>query len=218
VAAIPTQPQVLLSVVVYQSYTRLSLLATEIAEARRINSTSTEKLIKKAKQITLWLQALDYQEFLSIEQIDKIKYALVHIAEVNTHGTAPLLNTVPRPDILIGGGGVTNITNNTYEAGIPFVNNDIDLGTEDVISIPVSSGNGVVVHYVVTNGTAYRAGQLTAPFNSVATDCNEVSSPDIGGSTDDVTLSVSIELGSFKMTATALSDNWSVSGKYYIIS
>ena len=216
--SVASTPQVLESVVRYQALGKLAELATEIAGVRRLKSAEGKALLKQAAMIRLWLKALDYGTYLTKEQRDKIKYALVHIAEINAYGTAPTLNTLERPDILIGGGGNTIINNNTYSGGTPVSNTDIDTGTENVDSFATSLGVGCIWHYTASKGTAYRTGIFTATWNTTTADGAETSTPDVGGSTDDLVLSVDLSAGTVRFRATAASDNWSVTATRYLIT
>ena len=216
--SIPSTPQVLESVVRYQALSKLATLATQIAGTRRLKSAEGKALLKQAAMIRLWLKALDYGAYLTKEQRDKIKYALVHIAEINDFGTAPVISTVPRPDILIGGSGNTVTNNITYNGGTPVSNSDIDTGTENVDTFPTSSGVGCVWHYTASKGTAYRTGIFTATWNTTTADGAETSTPDVGGSTDDLVLSVDVSAGTVRLRATAASDNWSVTATRYLIT
>src|SRR5690606_9749837 len=146
----------------YQARTKLSELATEIADSRRLESRSAEKLILQATKIRLFLQALDYEAFIDKETKDKIAYCLIDVSGIYDFPTAPTLASQSRPSILIGGGGSTvNVTNNCY-AGTPFENNDVDTGTENVDSFATSLGTSAFWHYTVTNGTAQRSGIFLA--------------------------------------------------------
>ena len=214
-AEIPSNIQVLESVVKYQALGKLAELSEQISDKRRLNSEETLELRKRATIIRLWLKALDHSDYLTKEQRDKIKYALVDLADVNDFATAPVLNQTTRPSILIG--GTTTITNNnTYSGGTPVENLSIDTGTSDVFTLATSLGNGVVFHYVVTDGTNYRSGQVTAVWNNSTAECADISSPEIGD-TDNVVLDVDVNAGSFRLRATAASDNWQVFGDYFII-
>lgn len=215
--SVASTPQVLESVVRYQALGKLSELATQIANVRRLKSAEGKALLKQAAMIRLWLKALDYGAYLTKEQRDKIKYALVHIAKINAYGTAPTLNTVPRPDILLGGSGNTVTNNITYNGGTPVSNSDIT-GTENVDTFPTSSGVGCVWHYTASKGTAYRTGIFTATWNTTTADGAETSTPDVGGSTDDLVLSVDVNAGTVRLRATAATDNWSVVATRYLIT
>jgi hypothetical protein len=216
-AIIPSHFPILESVVRYQALGKLSDLANDISRTKRLNSDEALALRKQAEQIRLWLKALDASVYLTKEQRDKIKYALVDIADINDFGTAPVLSNVNRPSILIGSGVGTTTVNNTYVAGTPVIADDIDTGTENVFTLATSVGSGLLFHYKVTDGTASRSGILTVVWNTTTADCSDVSTPDINGNTSDLTLDVDVDSGNVRIRATALSNNWAVSGKYYLI-
>lgn len=87
----------------YQALTKITGLAEDIASVRNLNS-SNQKILQATK-IRLWLKALDYKNYLSREQREKIWYALIDISGIYDFPVAPVLANVNRPDILIGGGG-----------------------------------------------------------------------------------------------------------------
>ena len=87
------------SSLVYQSRTVLADLANDIAAIRNLNN-SNDKILRTTK-IRLWLKALDYKKYLSSTQREKIKYALVDISGVYDLPTAPVLNAVSQPAVLV---------------------------------------------------------------------------------------------------------------------
>lgn len=213
---IPAHFEVTEEVVKYLALGKLADLGNEIADARKLSSAETKALIKEATMIRLWIQALDYGEFITKERRDKIKYALVDIASVNDFGTVPILNEATRPAILIGG-TTTVVNNDTGGGGETFSNVDVDTGTEDVDSFAYTLADGAVWHYVITDGTNYRAGIITCTWNGTDVVGSETSSGELGD-TSDVTLDVIIDTGNVKLQATAASDNWSVTGTRYFIN
>lgn len=200
----------------YQSLTKLSELVDQYVDIRRLDSSKAQELLLQISKLRVWLKALDYSEFLSQEQRYKIVYCLTEIAGIYEFPTAPVLANVNRPAILIGsGGGSTTVTNN-YDAGTPFENSDVDVGTETADSFATSLASSVLWHYTVTNGTAQRSGLFVATWLGSTIDGYENSGPDIGGSTSDVVLSVDISAGAVRLRATAASNNWTVRGKRYL--
>jgi len=216
-AVVPFHFEVNLEVVRYQALTKLAELAGEYVAIKRLDSDKAQKILMQMTRIRLWARALDSESFLTQQQKDKIMYALIQFSGIYDFPTAPILSNVERPAILIGTGGSTiNITNN-YDAGTPFQNSDIDIGTETVDSFATSLGSGVVWHYTVSNGTAQRSGIFTSTWLATI-DSSEQSTPDIGASTDDLVLSADISAGSVRLRATAASNNWSVTGRRYLIN
>jgi hypothetical protein len=202
----------------YQSLTRLTELVDQYVEIRRLDSTKAQELLLQITKVRLWLKALDYSAYLTREQKYKIVYALIKFSGIYEFPTAPVLANVNRPAILIGGsGGTTTVTNN-YDAGTPAENTDIDVGTEDIDTFATSLGSGAVWHYTVTNGTAQRSGIFTATWIGSSIDVNEWSTPDVGGSTNDLVLSADISAGNVRLRGTAASNNWSVTVRRYLIN
>lgn len=202
----------------YLALGKLADLGLEIAGARKLSSTETLAKIKKATQIRLWLQALQYRDYLTKEQRDKIKYALIDISDINDFGTAPVLGNVERSPILIGSGGSTIEITNIIDAGTPILNTDVDAPSEVLDSFPISSGNGVRWEYTVYKGSNLRKGSISAGWLSsgVSIDSGaEVTTADIGD-TSDVSFNVDINAGEVRLIATVASNDWIVKGKRYL--
>lgn len=87
------------SSVIYQARTVLADLANDISAIRSLNKSNDS--ILKATKIRLWLKALDYKKYLTDLQRDKIKYALIDISGVYDLPSAPVLNKVTQPAVLI---------------------------------------------------------------------------------------------------------------------
>jgi hypothetical protein len=213
-----SKPSVNEEIVRYQGRTKLALLADQIAGARRISSPETQAKIKQAKMIRLWLKALDYKNYLTREQREKIWYSIIDIADVNDFPTAPLLEQRDRPNILVGIQGPPGPPGTNIGGGTNFNNSDIDIGSEDCDTFAISLAEGAVWHYTITNGTAYRSGIVTATWSVSTADCSETSTPDVGGSTDDVTLNVDVNSGNVRLRATSTSNNWQIYGTRYLIN
>lgn len=217
-AVVPFHFQVTIEAVRYEALGRLATLAGEYAAIRRLDSDKGQKLLIQMTKMRLLLKGLDYEAYLEQDVKDRIMYALIAVSGIYDFPTAPVLANVERPAILIGsGGGSTTIINN-YDAGTPFENSDVDTGTETVDSFATSLASGAVFHYTVSNGTAQRSGVFTATWISPTVDVSETSTPDIGGSTDDLVLSADISSGDVRLRATAASNNWSVVGRRYLIN
>lgn len=215
---IPSHFQIDQESVRYQSLTKLSELTDQYVGYRRLNSKESQKLLLQLTQIRIFLRALDFSEYLTYEQRYKIVFALADAADIYEFPTAPVLANVNRPAILIGSGGNTTTVTNNFNAGTPFENSDVDAGTETVDTFATSLGSGVVWHYTVSNGTAQRSGIFVATWTGASIDGTETSTPDVGGATDDIVLSVDISAGNARLRATAASNNWSISGRRYLIN
>lgn len=217
-SVVPSHFSVDIESVRYQALGRLSEWSNDYVEIKRLDSTKASNLLIKITQVRLLLKALDYSEFLTLEQRQKITYALIKVSEIYQFPTAPVLANVNRPAILIGsGGGTTTVTNN-YDAGTPAENTSITIGTENVDTFATSLGSSVVWHYTVTNGTVQRGGLFGASWIGSTIDVWEHSGPDLVGSTSDLVLSADISAGSVRLRATAASNTWSVTVKRYLVN
>ncbi len=210
--------ELLTSNVVYQARTQLLALAVEYVRIKRLDSDKAMSILRDMTRIRIYCRALDASDYLTLSVKNKLTQGLVEVSGIYNFPTAPVLSPATRPAILIGTGGSTvNITNN-YDAGTPFENSDVDVGTETIDSFATSLGSGVVWHYTVSNGTAQRSGIFTSTWLATTLDSSEQSTPDINASTDDLVLSADISAGSVRLRATAASNNWSVTGRRYLIN
>ena len=87
-------------------------------------------------------------------------------------------------------------------------NTDVDTGTENVAT--ATGAEAGFFDYVVKNGTNVRAGTITAATDGTNVEYNEISTVDLGD-TSDVKLKVVLSSGDLILQATAISDNWNVS-------
>lgn len=201
----------------YQGITKLIDIAVQIADERNINKPSVKKIIEKGFNIYACLQALDYSQYLSRNQRERIWYCLIEVAGITDFPISPVLGEVNQPTILTGG-SVTIINNNTYTGGTPFENTDVDIGTETADTFPTSSGKSAVWFYTVTNsgGTIQRTGILQGTWITSGTvEYTDEGTPSIGG-TVDVSMSIDVSAGNVRLLATATSNNWDVSGIRFV--
>lgn len=218
-SVIGAKPSVNEEVIRYQARTKLAELATEIANARKLNSSETLFKIKKAKQIRLWLKALDAKAYLTRLQRERIWYALILIAGVNDFPTAPLLEERTQPNILIGGGTTTNntIIQSESAGNISFVNSDVDTGTEVVDSFPISLSSGAKWKYTArkNDGSAQKSGEIIGTWLADGSDVDWAEAPitsDVGVSPSDVTIAVAYNSGDIELRVTVSTDNWTIEG------
>lgn len=87
-------------------------------------------------------------------------------------------------------------------------NTDVDTGTENVAT--ATGAEAAFFDYVVKNSTNIRAGTITAATDGTNVEYNEVSTVDLG-STSDVKLKVVLSSGDLILQATTISNNWNVS-------
>lgn len=84
----------------YQAQTKLADLANEIATARSSNKVKDK--ILQATKIRLWLLALDYKNYLTRQQRERIWYALIQLSGIYDYPKAPVLDKVSMPSPLVG--------------------------------------------------------------------------------------------------------------------
>jgi hypothetical protein len=203
-------------VVRYTGITKLIEIAVLVAEERNLNKPHVVELIEKGFKIYACLQALEYSQFLSRTQRERIWYCLTEVAGITDFPIAPVLGTVEQPAILFGG-NTTIINNNTYQGGTPFINNDVDIGTETVDTFAISTGKGAVWFYTISNGTIQEGGIFQGSWlpSGLGSDYSDEGTVSIGG-TVDVVLSMDISAGNVRLRATASSNNWIVDGTRFV--
>ncbi|MDA9112009.1 hypothetical protein N9J42_00850 [bacterium] len=94
---------------------------------------------------------------------------------------------------------------------IPFVqeNDNIDIGTETIMTVYTSPWNAVFFDYVVIKGGNMRAGTVTAVNDATNVEFIETSTADLGD-TSDVKLFCDIDTDSMRFRATVKSNDWKV--------
>ena len=88
-------------------------------------------------------------------------------------------------------------------------NTDVDTGTETIKELAIATYQAAFFDFVIKKGSNIRAGTLTAAHDGTNVEFNEVSTVDLGDTTD-VKLSVDISSGNMRLRATTLSNDWSV--------
>ena len=102
-------------------------------------------------------------------------------------------------------GGTLSISTGRIGYG---TNTDVDTGTENVAT--ATGAEAAFFDYVVKNGTNIRSGTITAATDGTNVEYNEVSTVDLGD-TSDIKLKVVLSSGDLILQATAASNNWNVS-------
>ena len=87
-------------------------------------------------------------------------------------------------------------------------NTDVDTGTENVAT--ATGAEAAFFDYVVKNSTNIRAGTITTATDGTNVEYNEISTVDLGD-TSDIKLKVVLSSSDLILQATAASDNWNVS-------
>lgn len=203
--------------VIYQSELKLIDVAYEISLNRSMRKPEVRKLIRQGTNIFLWLQAYQAASFLTREEREKIWVCLLDIADVNNFAVAPVLGQTNQPSVFVG--QANNITNNVvYDAGVPFINGNVDTGTETVDSFILTVAYGAVWHYTVRKPGNQRSGIVQASWTSDGANVvwQHDSTNDIGD-TSPVTIVVDYSAGLIRFRAVALSDDWIVEGNRYLI-
>lgn len=129
---------------------------------------------------------------------------------ITTSGTIQLDNTVVRTSGNQTIDGIKTFTDNILVNNSLLSNQqntDVDTGTETVATVSSTDYDGAFFDYVIKNGTNLRAGTVTAVHDGTNVSFNEVSTQDIGDTTD-IELSVDLSGGDIRLRATAASDNW----------
>ena len=105
----------------------------------------------------------------------------------------------------------TNISASGHISASEFVggqgNPDVDTGTETVAT--ATGATAAFFDYVAKNGTNLRAGTVTSVTDGTNVEFNEVSTVDLGD-TSDIKFSVVLSSGDLLFKATVLSDNWNI--------
>lgn len=205
------------STVIYQSELALIDVAYQISLSRSMRKPQIQALINKGTNIYLWLQAYQAAAFLTREEREKIWLCLIDIAEINDFAVAPVLGQTSQPNVFVG--QANNITNNiVYDTGVPFINGNVDIGTETVDSFILTVAYGAVWFYTVRKTGNQRSGIVQASWTSDGANVvwQHDSTSDIGD-TSFVTISVDYSAGLIRFRATATSDDWTVEGNRYLI-
>lgn len=125
----------------YQAQTKLVNLGVENYNAYEEGKLAEDALEQGLSIIEL-LKALEYKDFLSIEEQENILYCLIEIAEINDYPASPQLSPLPKPDILVGLPGATGPKGDTGPSGEGNVN-VISNPTYDNINVIKTSPGGV---------------------------------------------------------------------------
>lgn len=104
---------------------------------------------------------------------------------------------------------VDSITFNSGSLYTIGLNNDVDTGTEIIATVDTGSYSAAFFDYVINSGSNYRAGTVTSVWDGASVEFNEVSTNDIGD-TSDVTMSVDLGTGQARLNATTTTNNWDI--------
>lgn len=207
--------EILRDSVYYAAKTKLLALGVELAEVRSPDKLKSQ-IIQGAK-IHRLCQALDYEDFLTQVQIDRIVRTLVEVADINDFPVAPILGNIAPPSIVSG--GTTNVTNITSSDVTDFSNLDVDIGTEVLDSFALTAARGAVWYYTARNGVNQRSGIVVGSWLADGSSVvfSEDSTEDIG-STTPVTLTVDYLSPNIRLNATVTSNDWIIEGSRLLIN
>lgn len=105
----------------------------------------------------------------------------------------------------------TTFTVNAIEAVRSGGGTSITTGTTQLVSFPVSSGKSANYNYVLYDGSGNsRAGIIIAVWDGTVSSYNDFSTPDLNGSTEDVTFTVTISGGNVLLNSEVSSGTWNV--------
>lgn len=207
--------------VVYQGQTRLLQLAVEIAQSRSVIKPEIKAKIQNATELRLWLEALNYESYLTREAREKIWYALMDIGNLNDIPYAPTLTTNEPPSILVGIPGPTGATGATGATGggIAFSASNVAVDTV-VDSFDITLTGSAQWQYEITDGTNKRVETLTGtwlPDGSQFVDDGGITlDPEIGD-TSDVTFAINISGSTVQLIASVTGGTWNISGSRILI-
>jgi hypothetical protein len=210
--------------IVYQAQTYIVTLGDQLITEKR-RGKQKDKDWAKIEEIVRLLEA--YAERAKVEDITQVNYVLeclLHLANLNAYPSAPTFNVASPPSILVGIPGPAGAD------GAPGPQGDTGLATDFQAanfstptvadSFSISSAEGARWDYVVTKSTGERrTGSVIGtwtPTGSFVT-ASDVSSDDIGGSTEDLSFSVEYLSGNIRLVATPVSGTWTVRGSRYWI-
>jgi hypothetical protein len=208
--------EILKDSVYYAAKTKLLALGVELAEAR--NPDKLEAQIIQGAKIHRLCQGIDYEDYLTQQQIDRIVRTLVEVAEINDFPVAPVLGNVAQPSIISG--GTTNITQIISSDVTDWSNLDVDSAAAEVLdSFAVTAARGAVWFYTVRKGSNQRSGQVIGAWLSDGSSVSftEDSTEDIGD-TSQVTLSVDYSASLIRLKATVTTDDWIIEGSRLLIN
>lgn len=198
-------------------------LASEVAKAQNLSKKAIKAKILQGAKIRIWLKALNYSQYLSKEQRDRIIYCLIKIADLNEYPVAPILNSPSRPDFIIGIPGPAGPRGPRGEdgGGTDF-GNPITVSTGVIDQFPIGNARAARWDYVIysTLGVDQRQGQVLAGWSADGSQIKRYhhASLSIGADTSDaVRLSVDYFGGNIRLIATITSGTWTIKGSRYFI-
>lgn len=204
--------------IIYEAESRLLQLATEIAQAKSLVRPDILIKIQLATRLRLWLEALDYNEFLTREKRERIWYALMDIANINDVPVTIPISNISAPQILVGIKGDKGDTGTQGPSGGGLAFSAVNVGTDTVVdSFNTSLSTASEWTYEVFDASNKRVERLIGGWLSgVATDDGGLATTDIGD-TSGITFGVNISGSTVQLIAFVSSGIWTIRGTRLLI-
>lgn len=207
--------EIIQSTVQYQAKTKLMELALETASVRNYKKLNSK--IRLGFQIFLWLQALDYDDYLTKSTRDKITRCLVEIAEINDIPSAPYLGNIDPPAIHYGLPGADGAQGPTGPegGGVPFSATGVTSDTIcDTFAITDSRGVEYTINIYDDSGSDMRIMRLQGGWSSDGSTYGDDGGfgSTIQGDTSPVTMSIIVVGTEVRLFATVTSGTWTIEG------
>lgn len=216
------QTELTKSYVIYSGQTKLIELADEVAQSRSLTKLEIKAKIDLATKIGLWLNALQYSDYLTKDTIDQLVNCLASLADVNAIPYAPTLTSIDPPNIInIPGDDGAPGPQGPEGGGISFSQANVTVDTI-IDSFDISVARAAKWRYVIYGTSGMRVGNITGGWSADGTDYGDdgdLSTGDIYGNTTPISLSIIVVGTTASLYATVASGTWVVEGtRVYIPS
>ena len=205
--------EILQSTVQYQAKSKLLELALFVANTKNLKKCESQ-IIQGAK-IHRLLQALDYDDFLTKAQRDRIVRTLVEVAEINDFGIAPSLGNIEPPSIVVGVRGRDGSIGATGPegGGVPISATNVSIDTI-VDSFPITDSRGVEYCLNIYDDSNMRVMRIQGGWSADGSDYADDGGigTHIIGDTSGIAMSVIVSGSTVQLFATVTSGTWVVEG------
>lgn len=201
----------------YAANTKLMDLAEELSTTRK---PLKSRLLDQAAMISDYLAAVSYKTiYLEDDQVNNIYQCLIDVAEIQDYPVAPALPAISTPSLIVGLTGPQGPQGEKGDDGGATDFSATGVASDTVVdSFAVGLAYGARWDYLV-NATAQRAGTIIGTWteDGAALDWYEQSSPDVNGSTDGVSFTLTFVGGNIRLNAIVTSGSWAINGSRYFI-
>ena len=205
--------EILQSTVQYQAKSKLLELALFVSNTKNLKKCESQ-IIQGAK-IHRLLQALDYDDFLTKSQRDRIVRTLVEVAEINDFGIAPSLGNIEPPSIVVGVRGAPGIAGaaGPEGGGVPISATNVSIDTI-VDSFPITDSRGVEYCLNIYDDSNMRVMRIQGGWSADGSDYSDDGGigTHIIGDTSGIAMSVIVSGSTVQLFATVTSGTWVVEG------